>query len=66
MLADGFLLASIFWAFRHDIYIAQIVSYEIVAIMAVSVLVAGLLLPLVCTWLSVGHFLRMREAEMYR
>ena len=47
VLADGFLLASIFWAFRHDIYIAQIVSYEIVVIMAVSVLVAGLLLPLV-------------------
>lgn len=66
VLADGFLLASIYWAFRHDIYVAQIVSYEIVAIMAVSVLVAGLLLPFVCTWLSVGHFLRMREAEMYR
>ena len=66
VLADGLLLASVYWAFRHDLYIANIVSNEIVAIMAVAVLVAGLLLPFVCTWLSVGRFLRMREAEMYR
>lgn len=66
VLADALLVGGIFWAFHKDAYIATIVSKEIIAIMAVSVLVAGLLLTFVCTWLSVGHFLRMKEKEMYR
>ena len=66
VLADALLVGGIFWAFHKDAYIATIVSKEIIAIMAGSVLVAGLLLTFVCTWLSVGHFLRMKEKEMYR
>lgn len=66
VLADGLLLGGIYWAFQKDEFISTIVSNETIAIMAGSVLVAGLLLTLVCTWLSVGHFLRMKEKEMYR
>ena len=66
ILADGLLLGGIYWAFQEDEFIATILSHEIIIIMAGSVLVAGLLLTFVCTWLSVGHFLRMKEKEMYR
>ena len=66
VLADGLLLGGVFWAIQQDAFVATIVKTEIIVIMTASVLVAGLLLTFICTWLSVNHFLRMKEAEMYR
>ena len=66
VLADALLFGAIYWAFQQDEYITTIITPRIIAIMGASVLVAGLLLTLICTWLSVGHFLRMKEKEMYR
>ncbi len=66
VVADGLLLLGIHWAYGQDAFIPTIVTTDIIVIMAVAVLVAGLLLTLVCTWLSVGHFLRMKEREMYK
>ncbi len=66
LLADALLLAGVHWALQQDSTIATIVTRPIIAIMVTAVLVAGLLLTFVCTWLSVGHFLRMKENEMYK
>lgn len=65
IIAIAILLAGIHWAEAQDAYVATIITRETIIAMVVSVLAAGLLLTLVCTWLSVGHFLRMRENEMY-
>ncbi len=65
VLADALLIGGVYWALQKDAYITTIVDTNIIVIMAASVLVAGLLLTFVCTWLSVGHFLRMKENEMY-
>ena len=66
VLADGLLISGVYWALQQDTYISTIVTTDIIIIMAASVMVAGLLLTFLCTWLSVGHFLRMKEREMYR
>lgn len=66
IIADALLLGGIYWATQQDAFVATIVTPQIIAIMAASVLVAGFLLTFICTWFSVGHFLRMKEAEMYR
>lgn len=66
ILANGMLLAAIHWILQKDVYVSTIVTTDIILIMASSVLVAGLLLTLVCTWMSVGHFLSMKENEMYK
>ena len=66
VLADALLLGGIHWAMAQDETLANIVTPTIILIMAATVLVAGLLLTFVCTWLSVGHFLRMKENEMYK
>lgn len=66
VLAIGFLLGGVHWAFQQDEFIATIVHPETIVIMAATVLIAALLLTLVCTWLSVNHFLNMKENEMYR
>lgn len=65
-LANALLLAGIHWAVKQDAYIGTIITTDIMLTMVAAVYVCGLLLTLICTWLSVGHFLRMRENEMYR
>ena len=66
VVADALLLGGVYWALQQDAFVATIVTPSIIAIMVATVLVAGFLLTFICTWLSVGHFLRMKEAEMYR
>lgn len=65
IIAIALLLAGVQWAVAQDSYIATIITRETIVAMVVTVLLAGLLLTFVCTWLSVGHFLRMKENEMY-
>lgn len=65
IIAIALLMAGMHWAEAQDSYVASIITGETIIAMVVSVLAAGLLLTLVCTWFSVGHFLRMRENEMY-
>ncbi len=64
-IAIALLLLGVHWAEAQDAYVASLITRETIIAMVGSVLIAGLLLTFVCTWLSVGHFLRMRENEMY-
>ena len=65
-LASVLLLGFVHWALTYDEYVSAIITPAAVGIMVASVFVSGLVLTLVCTWISVGHFLRMREREMYK
>lgn len=64
-IADAMLLGGVAWAVQQDAYVATLITRPTVIVMAAAVLAAGILLTFVCTWLSVGHFLRMKENEMY-
>lgn len=65
-IATAILLAIVHWARMQDAFVATIITQQTIIAMVVTVYVAGLLLTFACTWLSVGHFLRMKENEMYK
>ena len=65
-IATAILLAIVHWARMQDAFVATIITQQTIIAMIVTVYVAGLLLTFACTWLSVGHFLRMKENEMYK
>lgn len=65
-IATALLLAIVHWARLQDAFVATIVTRQTIIAMVVTVYVAGLLLTFACTWLSVGHFLRMKENELYK
>lgn len=65
-IATALLLGIVHWARLQDAFVATIVTRQTIAAMVVTVYVAGLLLTFACTWLSVGHFLRMKENELYK
>ncbi len=65
ILADGALLAGLHALVEYDRTMLEYLPLENVIITGVAVVVCGLLLTLVCTFVSVGHFLGMRESELY-
>ena len=65
LIADAAILGGIYWASRYDSSILNYVTQENMIITAVSVLVIGLLLTIVCTYFSVTHCLKMRGSELY-
>ena len=65
ILADAVLLGGIHTLWNYDPMMQQYVTMENVGITALAVLVCGLLLTLLCTYISVSHYLGMREGELY-
>ena len=65
LLADAVLLGAIHWAVSHDPEVAQFITPESLAVAGCSVLVVGLLITVLCTFLSVTHYLRARESSLY-
>ena len=65
LLAVAILFSGIQWAAVHDSAITEYVSLTNIGIMAACVLACGLIITLACTYLSVTHYLRLRESEMY-
>ncbi len=65
LLADGVLLGCIRWAAAYDPTVAEYVTWPNIGIMALSVLLFGLLITNICTYLSVTNYLRKRENKLY-
>ncbi len=65
ILADIALAAGLRALWEYDRTMTEYVPLENIIITGVVVVVCGLLLTLVCTYASVGHFLSMRESELY-
>lgn len=65
MLAIGILLAAVHWAFSYDPATRIYVTDNNLAIMAASVLLFGLIITVLCTFLSVTRYLYSRESSLY-
>ena len=65
ILADAALLGGVHALLEYDPSMLEYVTVENICITLLSVLVFGLLLTLLCTFISVSHYLGMREGEMY-
>ena len=65
ILADAALLGGVHALLEYDPSMLEYVTVENICITLLSVLVFGLLLTLLCTLISVSHYLGMREGEMY-
>lgn len=65
VLADLVLAGGLRALWKYDPSMTQYVTLQNIGITLLAVLVCGLLLTLVCTFISVSHYLSMREGEMY-
>jgi len=46
--------------------IEDVVTWQVMAITAISVLIFGIVITALCAWLAVNKFLRMRAGELYK
>ena len=65
LIADAAIFFGVYWASRYDSNVLNYITQQNMIITAVSVLVIGLVLTVVCTYFSVTHCLEMRESELY-
>lgn len=59
------LFFGVQWAATYDEAVGRYVTLTNMGIMAVCVLVFGLVITMLCTYLSVTHYLNLRENELY-
>ena len=65
LIADAVIFFGIYWASRYDSSVLYYITQQNMLITAVSVLGIGLVLTIVCTYLSVTNCLKMRGSELY-
>ncbi len=66
LIANGILVGLLHWMTRFDHAIMQFLPHQNILYMVASVLVFALVITLICTFISVTHFLRMREPDLYK
>ena len=65
MIASGVIGGGIYSIIHLDVYIAQLITPEVLIFTFGSILICGLFLTLFCAYFSVGRFLRMKASEIF-
>lgn len=65
IIANACLLLSIHYLLSYDPALAQYITTRTTMVMAICVLALGLIIMLSCTYVSVNHFIKLKEHEMY-
>lgn len=65
VLADAFLIGGAYWLVGYEPDIAGVVTTEVMVQVAASVLLFGVLISLLCAYLSINKYLRMKADALY-
>lgn len=66
LLANCVLGGIVYGLYVMQPGVEEVVTWEVMAVTAVSVLLFGILITLLCAWLAVNKFLRMTAGELYK
>ncbi len=66
IIADLVLAGAVYALYTYEKDITIVVTWEVLAVTAAAVLLFGLLISTVCTFVSVTHFLRMPTKRLYK
>ena len=66
LLAIAVLGAAFYALWNYEPNITNIVTWQVLAITAVSVFVFGIVITAICSYISVNKFLRMTAGELYK
>ncbi len=57
--------AGVYGLFRYQPDVMEVITWQVLAITGVTVILAGIIITTICSWLSVNHFLKMKAGELY-
>ncbi len=66
VLADLVLAGAVFALYRFQPNLLTVVTWEVMTITAVSVVLFGLFITWICTYISVNKFLKMTAGQLYK
>lgn len=66
VIADALLAFGVYALYTYEPGVLVVITWQVLAITGSAVLVAGLLITLLCSWVSVNKFLRMKAGDLYK
>ena len=66
LLACLILGGGVWWLYRYEPGLTGIITWQVLAITGVAVLLFGLVITSLCSYISVSRFLRMRARDLYK
>ena len=66
IIADLVLAAGVYLLYINEPDIMTVLPWQALTITGASVLLAGIIITMFCSWLSVNKFLRMKAGELYK
>ena len=65
IIAIAVLAAGIYGLYKYQPDVMEVITWQVLAITGISVILAGIIITTICSWLSVNHFLKMKAGELY-
>ncbi|MBQ1669395.1 MAG: permease-like cell division protein FtsX [Prevotella sp.] len=66
ILAIGVLGLIVYGIYYYEPAILAVINWQEMVITGVAVMLFGIIITAVCSWISVGHFLRMTAGDLYK
>ena len=66
LLADGVLAGGVYALYTYEPGVMTVITWQVMAITGGSVFLFGLLITLLCAWVAVNKFLRMKAGDLYK
>lgn len=66
LLACGVLGGAVWSLFQYEPNLSTIITWQVLALTAAAVVLFGLIITSLCSYISVNRFLKMRASELYK
>ena len=66
LLADGVLAAGVYALYTYEPGVLTVITWQVMAVTGGSVFLFGVLITLLCAYVSVNKFLRMKAGDLYK
>ncbi len=66
IIAEAVLAGGVYFLYNYEPGLVNVITWEVLAITAATVLVFGIFITTLCSYLSVNKFLRMKAGDLYK
>jgi cell division transport system permease protein len=66
LLACGVLGGAVWSLFQYEPNLSTIITWQVLALTAAAIVIFGLFITLLCSYISVSRFLKMRARDLYK
>ena len=66
VLADAVLAGGVYALYTYEPGVLTVITWQVMAITGGTVFIFGLLITLLCSWVAVNKFLRMKAGDLYK